>query len=212
MTSWDASTRWYLDQVTAPTGIAVNLHYLKSQHLRLTSSATENDRITRAIHAATLQCEYFTGRAILPQTWALILDRFPARIEIPKPPLMSVTSIQYVDEDGATQTLAGSVYSVKRQYSERCRRSVIDLAYNQSWPTTRAPQRDAVTVTFRAGYVEDPDGSPEVVDVPADLKDGIAMRAAELYKQRSDSVIGFGITVAPAVVASRNLWDAYRVF
>ena len=211
MTSWDDRTRWYLDQVTAPSGTAINLHYLKSQHLRLTSSAAENDRLTQAINAATLQCEYLTGRAILPQTWALVLDRFPPRIEIPKPPLMSVTSIQYVDVDGATQTLGGSIYSVKRQYSERCRRSVIDLAYDQDWPETR-PQRDAVTVTFRAGYVEDPDGSPEVVDVPADIQDGIAMRAAELYKQRSDSVIGFGVTVTPAIVASRNLWDAYRVF
>lgn len=102
------------------------------------------------------------GRAFLTQTWRVTLDRFPCAgfglypqgyeypgdtIELPMPVLQSVTSITYVDTNGATQTLATSVYDVDTDHFP----GRVILKYGQSWPSTRA-QRNAVTVTFVAGF------------------------------------------------------------
>ena len=211
--SWDAGVQWFLDQIAGPgDDLVVSLAYVRDQHLRVTNDDAEDEKITQAIRTATHQGEHYTQRAFLPQTWALVLDCFPAgEIVLPLPPLMDVTSVVYVDTDGVTQTLAVDSYRVVRQRGPKCRRSWLTPVYDETWPSTRA-QRDAVTITYRAGYVVEPGVSPEVTNVPEDLKEGIAMRAAELYKQRSDSVLGFGITVSPAIVASRRIWSDFKVY
>lgn len=211
---WDYGVRWYTDLITAPDSddLVVSVAYVRDNHLRITNGSAEDAAITQKILAATEQAEHFTQRALLPQTWALVLDRFPCwEIRLPRPPLMEVTSIVYTDDDGVAQTLNSSLYRVVRQLGPKARRSTIEPAYGETWPSARE-QRDAVTITYRAGYVETVGASPEVANVPESIKEGIAMRAAEFYKQRSDSVVGFGITVAPAIVASRNLWHDFRCY
>lgn len=213
MSRWDQGVCWFLDEVTPPDGLPVDVAYVRDKHLRVTTDTAEDDRILRAITTATGQAQHFTGRSLVPQTWEVVLNRFPSSgvIVLPRPPLIEVVQITYQDENDATQTLATTVYRVVRQSGPHARPSWVDRIADQSWPGT-FQRRDAVRVQFRAGYVEDPSVSPEVVSVPGGLKEGIAMRAAELYKQRSDSVIGFGITVTPAVVASRSLWHDFKVY
>jgi len=210
--SWDRGVSWYTDLSSPPSGDVVNLAYMRDLHLRAVNDSNEDPKIQRALDSATAQAEHFMGRAILDQTWLLVLSGFPAsgQITLPYPPLVSVTSIAYTDENGDAQTLATSEYDVRRLRGPNAGRSWIDRAYNVTWPATRV-QRDAVTVTFRAGYI-DTDVSPEVENIPEAIREGIAMRAAELYKQRSDSIIGVGITSSPAMVASRNLWHDYKVY
>lgn len=91
--------------------------------------------------------ETVTGRQLITATWKLILDRFPAVIELRKPPIQSVDSITYIDEDGVEQTLNASLYQVDSD-NEPGR---IVPAYDQSWPATRC-QPQAVQVEFTAGY------------------------------------------------------------
>lgn len=91
--------------------------------------------------------ETITERQLITATWKLILDRFPAVIELRKPPVQSVTSITYIDEDGAEQTLSDSLYQVDTD-DEPAR---IVPAYDQSWPSIRC-QPQAVQVEFVAGY------------------------------------------------------------
>lgn len=209
---WDDGVEWYLDQVAVPTGLAIDVAYFAEQHLRIPLSGAESARLTRAIEASTQQAERMLERSLLPQTWDLVMDRFPFLfIELQRPPLISVTSVQYVDEDGDTQTLDSSQFRVIQQTGPRARRSWIERDEDVTWPVTRR-QSDAVTVTYRAGYVETIGASPEVTKVPEAILEGIAIRAAEFYKQRSDSVIGFGVSVHPAIVASRNLWHDFKVY
>lgn len=209
---WDECVEWYLDQIEPPETEPVTLEYLRDQHLRITNGDLEDERIMRALRAATEQCQQYTQRALVPETLALVLNRFPAYcIELPKPPLIEVLSITYIDEDGAEQTLDSSVYHVVRKVGPKCRRSVIELAQDQSWPATRL-QSDAVTVNYRVGYVEEPGVSPETMNIPEDLLEGICMRAASYYAHRSDSIVGQGFTVQAAIVSSKTLWSDYRVY
>jgi hypothetical protein len=128
-----------------------------------------------------------------------------------RPPLVEVVGITYVDENGDEQTLDPSKYHVVRKVGPKCRRSVIELASGASWPSTRS-QRDAVTVTYRAGYVEEVGASPEETNIPEDLLEGICMRAASYYNHRSDSIVGQGFTVQAATISSRTLWADYKAY
>jgi hypothetical protein len=139
------------------------------------------------------------------------MNRFPCRIELAKPPLIEVLSITYIDSNGDVQTMDEADYHVVRKVGPKCRRSVIELVEGGSWPSTRL-QADAVTVTYRAGYVEEPGVSPEVTNVPDDLLEGICMRAASYYAHRSDSIVGQGFTVQAAIISSKTIWADYRVY
>lgn len=116
-------------------------------HLRETESARDA-LIQSLIAGATDFSERETGRRWITQTWDLFLDAFPAwGIEIPYPPLASLTSIKYVDSAGVEQTLASADYLVDVK-SEPGR---VTPAYGKTWPSIRS-QMNAVTVRFVCGY------------------------------------------------------------
>ncbi len=212
MMLWDHCVEWYSDQIEIPETEPVTLEYLRDQHIRITNGTAEDERIMRALRAAVEQCEQYTKRVLVPQTWAQVMSRFPfGRIQLDKAPLIEVVSVAYVDEDGAVQTMDEADYHVVRKVGPKCRRSLIELLPDGTWPTTRV-QLDAVTVTYRAGYVEEVGTSPEVTNIPEDLLEGICMRAASYYSHRTDSIVGQGFTVQAAIISSKTLWADYRIY
>ncbi|MDN5849953.1 MAG: hypothetical protein L0H63_10010, partial [Nitrococcus sp.] len=58
------------------------------------------------IGAARAYAEGFVERSLASQTWRYTLDCFLPVIRVPMPPLIAVTSLEYVDTSGITQTLA----------------------------------------------------------------------------------------------------------
>ena len=129
------------------------------QNLGIAEAVTEHDELLlRLVSTASDMAERLTGRAWTTQTWVLTLDRFPysdEAIVLPRPPLQSITSIQYVDSDGATQTWDSSNYRVDDQGSP----GRVTLAYGESWPTTR-DVTNAVTITYVAGYGDTANDTP----------------------------------------------------
>lgn len=127
------------------------------------------------IQAARFDAEMETGRQLIDATWVWKLDWFPVAdvFEVPRPPLSSVTSIQYIDIAGDTQTLSTDVYELDT-FSEPGR---IALKPNQSWPDTEA-RINAVTITFVAGYGD------EATDVPPNFIEAIRMQVAHFSEHR----------------------------
>lgn len=150
------------------------------------------------------------GRALLTQTWDLYLDRFPqgwgwqdpanpdSAITIPLPPLQSVTSISYVDTNGATQTLSSSLYQVVTNGTWPAR---IVAAYSQTFPDVRE-QPNAVTVQFVAGY-----GTAD--DVPTPIGQAIRQMVEGWYRNRATEVVGKA--VSPLSHGVDALLEPYRV-
>jgi uncharacterized phiE125 gp8 family phage protein len=133
--------------VTAPASEPLTTAEAKS-HLGVTVSTFDSD-IDACVAAARSECETFLKMALLPTVYDWKIDGcFPREIRLPIGPVPSTTglSITYVDDNGATQTLASSVYRVSVGET-----AVISLAYGQTWPSTQ-PVSDAVTVRFTAGY------------------------------------------------------------
>lgn len=169
-----------------PTVEPISLFEVKD-HLRLDhDSHTEDDLIkTTLIPAARHYCENFQNRAYITQTWELWLEAFPSKsyIEIPKPPLQSITSVKYYDTSDSEATFSSSYYFVdtKNQYGGR-----VVLNYSQSWPSTTLRPANGVCVTFVAGYGDDG------YDVPKDFRSAMLLYIGHLYENR-EAVVTTGL-------------------
>ncbi|MBA3588298.1 head-tail connector protein [Methylibium sp.] len=178
--------------ITAPTAEPITLAEAKL-HLRV-DSTDEDALITALIVAARQGAEQMTGRALMPQTWEIALDGFPDEIELQHPPLASITSVSYLDEASAAQTLSAAAYVID-SYSQPER---LSLVADTEWPAT-LEQANAVIVRFVAGYAS-------AAAIPQEIKQWMLLRIGLLYEHR-ESVAG---SLAPLPFADRLL-DAYRV-
>ena len=168
-----------LKRTVPPTTEPVTLAMAKA-HLRVDDNE-EDPLIAQVIEAAREWCEDFQRRSFCSQTWRLTLDEFPSCdvIELPRPPLASVSSITYVDSDGATQTLSSGDYTVDTD-SEPGR---VILGYDESWPSTRDVP-NAVTITYVAGY-----GANDSF-VPAKVKQAMLLLIGHWFENREDILTG----------------------
>ncbi len=183
-------------QTVAPTEEPLDIEEAKL-HLRVTAD-DENASVALYIKAAREAAEVFTGRQLVTATWEWKLDAFSAgALRPPFPNLVSVTSIQYVDTAGATQTFSSSKYAVDT-HSEPGR---IYLAHNETWPDTRSIE-NAVTVTFVAGY-------GAATAVPAKIKLGMLQAMGGWWEKRESTVSGMTITKVPLSV--EWLWEPYQM-
>lgn len=144
------------------------------------------EHVTRLIAAAIEAVERYCGRALLNQTWRLSIDSFPfctvgslptnhfLEIVLPRPPLVSISSIQYDDENGDEQTLDTEQYRVTTD-REPAR---IAPAFGATWPTTRC-QREAVRITFVAGY------GATAASVPEPLRHAVLLIVGAWFNDRA---------------------------
>ena len=112
--------------------------------------ASDDTLLTALIQAAREYVEGYQNRALCTQTWELVLDNWPIRdsIEMPKPPLQSVSSIKYKDSAGTEATWADTNYIVDPDsFLGR-----VVLADNISWPTVTLYPAGGIRIQFVAGY------------------------------------------------------------
>lgn len=148
------------------------------------TNTTEDPYVTNLILAARERAEIATRRQMLQATWDLKLDAWPRDqvIELPKPTLSSVTSVQYTDTAGTLQTLTVSTdYLVSAPVGPRSRRGRITLAFGMSWPSIRTIA-DAIVVRFVAGY-----GTTRA-DVPKLLRQAMLIDMGTMHEHRDDAV------------------------
>ena len=143
-------TQYGLSLATAPTSEPITLAEAK-KHCEIGAEVNHHDEhLERLIQAARVYVENFTGRQICTATWDLYADSWPAdslAIYLPKGPIQSVSSITYVDENGATQTWSSANYTLSSSREP----AVVRLAYQATWPAYRF-QPDSIRVRFVAGY------------------------------------------------------------
>lgn len=180
-----------LSLVTAPASEPLSLTEAKL-HLRVDEDVTADDTlITDLVAAAREEFEHATGRQVITATWDLKLNHFPAGpIEIPRAPLLTVTSVTYIDTAGASQTWDSAEYQVDAFVGPFARPGLLYPKAEYSYPVTRTIP-DAVTVRFTAGYGATADAVPE--GVRAALK----MSLGGLYAHRESHITGTIITANP---------------
>lgn len=167
-------------RTVAPSVEVVTVAELKEQ-TRVDFSA--DDAVLQAIlNSAISHVDGYSGvvgRALVSQTWAVSADDFCDVMRLPLGDVIAVTSVQYYDTNGASQTASASLYGV---YTDALG-PFIELKANQSWPSVDG-RRDAVTITWTCGY------GAAASNVPAAIRHAIMLLAAHWYENREASTEG----------------------
>ena len=130
----------------------LSLTDVKTQ-LRITGS-DDDDALRMFIAAIRHRAEQYLRKTLVTSTWELKIDCFDPEIYLPMGPIQSITSVAYIDTDGASQTLASSGY----QFDAGGR---LATSYGNDWPSTRS-DFDAVTVTYIAGKTHAGNVEPDI--------------------------------------------------
>jgi uncharacterized phiE125 gp8 family phage protein len=163
-------------------------------HLKVDTTA-DDTLIASLITGARARAEWHTGRAFITQSWTLWLDAWPQNgpIEIPLPPLQSVTQVRVYALDDTPNVLDPAVYQVDAA-SAPARLALKET----SAPPTNLRAVNAVEIAFTAGY-------GAAAGVPQPIKQAILQIVADLYAHRGDEegIVSF---------AAQALLAPYRIF
>lgn len=199
------SWQWHplVSQVTGPTVEPLSLSECK---LFLRVDHTSDDTLIAAMLAsARLWVETYTRRALCTQTVDLKYVGWPVQygpLVVPYAPLQSVTSITYVDQDEATQTLAASEYVVRTQSGPRAGRGTIEIADGVTLPTLSTQPDRPVTVRAVCGY-------GVAAQVPDGIKSAIYLLLGDLYEQRQETITGTSVSKTHTTI--ERLLGPYRL-
>jgi hypothetical protein len=174
-------------------------------------NTTGDPVLSTFIAAARAEAETRISRQFITATWELYLDSFnreqcqiaetdierrlinqliaiDGTIQIPLPPLQSITSIKYLDTAGVEQTLAASAYRVDAVSSP----GRVTPAYGYSWPDTY-PVSNAVVIRFIAGYGD------AAANVPQKIRQWIMAMVGSMNENREI------VMVSPSTLTLVNL-------
>lgn len=169
------------------------------QHVRQ-DLGDDDDYLFAVVTAARQLVEQYLQRQLVTASWTLVLDSFPADgiLELPRPPLQSVTSVRYYDTSRVLQTFAASNYYTHTFAGPDAPPGRLELADGAAWPTVFGGG-GAVQVLYSAGY------GASGVSVPGQIRQAVMLLAAELYERREQSIVGSSVT--PVILpAERLLW------
>ena len=189
-----------LTVTTAPTVEPLSTAEAKT-HLRV-DHANDDTYIASLVAAARVDTETATRRTLVNTTYTLTLDAFPGYqdyIELPAPPLSSVTSVYYIDQDGVSTLWANTNYTVVTSGLP----GSISLAYGKSWPNVRS-QRDAITIVYVGGYGATASTVPEMV------RHSVRLKVAHWYENREAVMVGVSSADLPIGIKRLDSLNAFR--
>lgn len=167
-------TELYTQPVTEPLSLAE----VKSQ-LAIASSDTSHDAVLAAmIQEAREAWEHDTETVLCHQSFRLRVDSIFDRFQLPKRPVVSITSIKYYDTNNSQQTLSSSIYQLDTATGK------VMLAYQQDFPVTSV-RWDAWEIIYKCGYSED------ASLVPASAKRAMLLLVSYWFENR-DMLISDG--------------------
>jgi uncharacterized phiE125 gp8 family phage protein len=111
----------------------------------------------------------------MTQTWDLLMDTPTEVIELPRPPLQSVTGVYVTDDEGTETTVDTGSYTIDTIGNR------IFLNTGSTYPTYR--KYAGFRVRYVTGYGDD------VSDVPENIKQGILQIIGHLYENRESQGI-----------------------
>jgi uncharacterized phiE125 gp8 family phage protein len=167
-----------LIQTVAPLVEPVSLTEAKL-HLRVDVD-TDDTLISALIASARQDCEAFQNRAYINRTMELWLDRFPGEdhIDLPLPPLVSVTSIAYYDTANSATTVLAAAFSTTYFVDSKNEPGKLCLGYGATWPTTTLRPNNGVCITYVCGY------GTASESVPVPIRQAILLSIGAAYENR----------------------------
>jgi uncharacterized phiE125 gp8 family phage protein len=132
----------------------------------------EDGLIATLIAAARLHIEGTTARALVAQSWRLVLDVWPAQqVKLPVAPLISLTAVTAYDADGNEHEI-----ELEQFETEAAAPLLLLPATVEGMPVLR--ERQGIEIDYVAGYGAD------AADVPADLRQALLGLVAYWFENR----------------------------
>jgi len=150
-----------------------------------TGITSEDTLLTNLIEMATRKCQQLTNRQFINATLEWTLPDFPSNSEklvVPFPPLVSVTSIKYVDVNGVTQTWGSGNYQVYTKGEP----GMIWVNPGISYPDVKDDILDGVQIRYVAGF------GTAITNVPETIRTTILLLVCHYFDNRELATVGFG--------------------
>jgi len=168
--------------LTGPTGEPVALAEMKLA-LRLDGDA-EDALVERLITAARLHVSAVTGRGLVTESWRLALDAVPRDrvVRLPVGPLVTVTALRTLGDDGAATDwpTTGLVLA----------KSPALVVLPEAVVAADRRAQLGIEIDYQAGY-------GTAADVPADLRQAVAMLVGHWFEHREAAVVDAGAAELP---------------
>lgn len=156
-------------------------------HCGIPSADTSHDTfLDSLVTAARQKWERDTDTVCITSTVTeRMTDLSGLAIALAKRPVQSITSVQYVDSNGSTQTFSSANYSLLTHspYAQ------VLLGYDAIWPSPRGGIGD-VTITYVAGY----NGASAV---PKAWKQAMLLLVSHWFENRSAVNVGSAVIELP---------------
>ncbi len=153
-----------------PVSLAEAKNYLRVDH------AADDALISSMISAARIQVESRTRRALMTQTWRIVLDRWPnpASIVSPVSPLREVIAVRVRGESGEAQEIEPDIFIPNTASSPG------QILFDAGRVTHPMQEAAGIEIDIEAGY-------GDAADVPAPLVQAIRLLLARAYEYRERS-------------------------
>jgi len=182
------------DVTTGPTTEPITTTELKT--FARIDGTEEDDFLEGVIQSVREAMERYLGRALLEQTITLTMDYWPSMvIELPMPPLISVTSVATLDEDDTATSYSSDNYYVRTTALP----GQLVLKQSVSAPYNTDRTYGGYRIIYVAGYGD------EASDVPRAIRDSLLIWASIIYETRTMT------NEVPSEVVSL-LENSYRVY
>lgn len=167
-----------------PLSVAEAKAFLRVDH-------DDDDAVIAALIAAARgHLEALTRRALLLQTWRVVLDRWPAdgRVRLRIGPLRAVLAARVFDAAGEAHAIDTEVFVVD---------AAADLIASPCWALP-APGRDiaGIALDVELGF------GALASDVPEPLRQALRLLVAHWYENRGIAAIGGSVAMLPANVTA----------
>ena len=144
--------------------------------------------ITPLITAAREYCEKVTGRALVAQTVIAYPEVFQKVMRLPRPPITSVTSVEYTDTDGTEAALED--YTADDE----------NIAFD-SIPSFVPAALNPIAITYAAGYAA----------IPKTIRQAMLLLMGHWYNNREAVVVG-PVTSVEVQLAVDRLLKQWKVW
>ena len=138
----------------APPVEPVSIEQARRQCNLLADETDFDDQLALLITAARRHVEKVCGLYFGTRAVVMASDTFSDFSRLPVAPVTAITSVAYIDPDGASQEVPAESYELVSHDEDGIEPAIVPV-YGANWPVIRPGSQ--VTLTFAAGFVATPE-------------------------------------------------------
>ena len=187
-----------LKRTVEPVNLPVSMEEIR-EHTNVTDH-DDDPRLLEYLRSATTHIEILARKQFITQTWRVTGNNWPGSIiELPKRPLLSVTTVKYYDNSDTQQTVDSSLYTVDTDATP----GRIVLNFGETWPSNRGHVND-IEVIFVCGF------GASAASVPATYKHAIKLMVSHWNENREAVTVGVKIEATEVLMGVKDLYYVER--